>query len=216
MMEVILKREVPRLGDRGDVVRVADGFARNFLFPKELAIPATSASKKNIKEMKAAAEREAARLKGDAQKLASVLQSLNIKIVARAGESDQLFGSVTSRDIAAELEKQGYSLDRHKIFLDRPIRLVGDHEVIIHLHRDIDVKLLVKVRAEGREDEDISAKAAAAEAEVESAVVEETEVEAAEAEEAEPAEAETKPAKARGKSAKKSEGKKAKKREDEE
>jgi large subunit ribosomal protein L9 len=166
--------------------------------------------------MKAAAEREAARLKGDAQKLASVLQSLNIKIVARAGESDQLFGSVTSRDIAAELEKQGYSLDRHKIFLDRPIRLVGDHEVIIHLHRDIDVKLLVKVRAEGREDEDISAKAAAAEAEVESAVVEETEVEAAEAEEAEPAEAETKPAKARGKSAKKSEGKKAKKREDEE
>jgi large subunit ribosomal protein L9 len=216
MMEVILKREVPRLGDRGDVVRVADGFARNFLFPKELAIPATAASKKNIKEMKAAAEREAARLKGDAEKLASLLQSLTIKIVARAGESDQLFGSVTSRDIAAELEKQGYAIDRHKIFLDRPIRLVGDHDAVIHLHRDIDVKLVVKVRAEGREDEDITAKAAAAQAQAEAPAVEEPEAEAAETEEAEPAKAEAKPAKARGKSAKKSEDKKAKKDEDEE
>jgi large subunit ribosomal protein L9 len=216
MMEVILKREVPRLGDRGDVVRVAEGFARNFLFPKELAIPATSGSKKNIKEMKAAAERDAARLKGDAEKLASVLQSLNIKIVARAGDSNQLFGSVTSRDIAAELEKQGYALDRHKIFLDRPIRLVGDHEVMIHLHRDIDVKLLVKVRAEGREDEEITAKAAPVEEEVASAEVEKDKVEAAEDEEAAPAKAEAKSGKARGKSTRKSEGKKAKKEEDEE
>jgi large subunit ribosomal protein L9 len=221
-MEVILKREVARLGDRGDVVRVADGFARNYLFPKQLAIPATDASKKNIKDMKAAADREAAKMKGDAEKLASLLESLEVKIVARAGESDQLFGSVTSRDIAAELEKQGYSIDRHKIFLERPIRLVGDHDASIHLHRDIDVKLVVKVRAEGRENEDIYAKAAAAKAEADSAAALE-EGEAADAEVAEAAgpedseavETEGK-AKTKGKSPKKADSKRAKKDEDEE
>jgi large subunit ribosomal protein L9 len=215
MTEVILKREVPRLGDRGDVVRVADGFARNFLYPKQLAIPATVASKKNIKEMKASADRESARLKGDAEKLAALLQSLTIKIVGRAGESDQLFGSVTSRDIVAELEKQGYTIDRHKIFLDRPIRLVGDHDVTVHLHRDIDVKLQVKVRAEGREDEEIVAKAAVVEQEAETTEAEEEPVEAAEADE-EPAKAEAKSGKSRDKSAKKAGGKRAKKQEDEE
>jgi large subunit ribosomal protein L9 len=217
MTEVILKREVPRLGDRGDVVRVAAGFARNYLFPQQLAIPATTASKKNIKDMKASAEREAARLKGDAQKLAALLQSLTIKIVARAGESNQLFGSVTSRDIAAELEKQGYKIDRHKIFLARPIRLVGDHETTIHLHRDIDLKLLVKVRAEGRENEEIVAKTADVEAEPESVAAEEAVevVEAVASEDAEPAKAEAKSGKAGGKSTKKA-GKRSKQVEDEE
>jgi len=213
MTEVILKREVPRLGDRGDVVRVADGFARNYLFPQQLAIPATTASKKNIKDMRASAEREAARLKGDAEKLAALLQSLTIKIVGRAGESNQLFGSVTSRDIAAELEKQGYPLDRHKIFLDRPIRLVGDHDVTVHLHRDIDIKLQVKVRAEGREDEEIVAKAAVVEEEAESAAPED-EAEAAPAEAgAGAAEARSKP---RAKSAKKTAAKRAKDKDNEE
>jgi large subunit ribosomal protein L9 len=213
MMEVILKREVPRLGDRGDVVRVADGYARNFLFPKQLAIPATVASKKNVKEMKAAAERDAARLKGDAQKLAALLQALDVKIVARAGDSNQLFGSVTSRDIAAELEKQGYAVDRHKIFLDRPIRLVGDHEVSVHLHRDIDVKLLVKVRAEGREDEVMVAQEPTVEVEVESAEAEEV---SAPPVAAEAAETETKTGKGRAKSGKKTEGKKAAKKQEDE
>jgi large subunit ribosomal protein L9 len=229
-MEVILKREVPRLGDRGDVVRVADGFARNYLFPKQLAILATESSKKNIKDMKAAADREAAKMKGDAEKLAGLLESLEIKIVARAGESDQLFGSVTSRDIAAELEKQGYSIDRHKIFLERPIRLVGDHDASIHLHRDIDIKLVVKVRAEGRENEDIYAKAAAREAENAKAMEaiqpvaieggESTEAEAAEPVEAEAeagsVESDGKAGKTKGKSPKKAEGKRARKDEDEE
>ncbi|MEX2303325.1 MAG: 50S ribosomal protein L9 [Bryobacterales bacterium] len=204
-MEVILKREVPRLGDRGDVVRVADGFARNYLFPKQLAIPATTSSKKNVKDMKAAAEREAALLKGDAQKLANLLQELTIKIIARAGESDQLFGSVTSRDIAAELEKQGYSIDRHKIFLDRPIRLVGDHAVSIHLHRDIDIDLIVKVRAEGRENEEIVPKATAAEAGVEDAETGESE---GEEKAAETVEAAAEPAK-KGKSASRADRKRA-------
>lgn len=214
-MEVILKREVPRLGDRGDVVKVADGFARNYLFPKQLAILATESSKKNVKDMKAAAEREAARLKGDAETLAKVLQELTIKIIARAGDSDQLFGSVTSRDIAAELEKQGYSIDRHKIFLDRPIRLVGDHEVLIHLHRDIDIKLVVKVRAEGRENEEFVPKDTAAEAEVESVEAAKT-ADEAEAAEAETAEDQVEAAAKEGKTSKKSSRKKASKDDKEE
>ena len=154
MMEVILKQEIRKLGGKGDVVRVANGYARNFLFPKQMALPATAANKKQIEEMRAAADREAARLRGDAAKLAEQLQALTIEITARAGDSDQLFGSVTSRDIAAELETKGYTIDRHKIVLDKPIRMVGEHVVSVHLHRDVNVPLTVKVLAEGREEEE--------------------------------------------------------------
>ncbi len=156
MVEVILKQEILKLGSKGDIVRVANGFARNHLFPKQLAIPATKASRKQVDQMKASAEREAARLMGDAEKLASVLENVQIKIVARAGEADQLFGSVTSRDIATELEKQGYSVDRHHILISKPIRMVGEHDVKLHLHRDIDVPIKVNVLAEGREEESAS------------------------------------------------------------
>ncbi len=157
MVEVILTREIPRLGDRGDVVRVANGYARNHLYPKQLAIPATAASRKQVAQMKAAADREAARLKGDAEKILHLIDGLTVKIVARAGEADQLFGSVTSRDIAAELEKLGYTVDRHKILIDKPIRMVGEHQVAVHLHRDVDAKLTVQVLAEGREHEPVAA-----------------------------------------------------------
>ena len=152
MMEVILKQEIHKLGGKGDVVRVANGYARNFLFPKQMALPATAANKKQIEEMRAAADREAARLRGDAAKLAEQLQALTIEITARAGDSDQLFGSVTSRDIAAELETKGYTIDRHKIVLSKPIRMVGEHVVSVHLHRDVNVPLTVNVLAEGREE----------------------------------------------------------------
>lgn len=154
MMEVILKQEIRKLGGKGDVVRVANGYARNFLFPKQMALPATAANKKQIEEMRAAADREAARLRGDAAKLAEQLQALTIEITARAGDSDQLFGSVTSRDITAELETKGYTIDRHKIVLDNPIRMVGEHVVSVHLHRDVNVPLTVNVLAEGREEEE--------------------------------------------------------------
>ncbi|MDA1314752.1 MAG: 50S ribosomal protein L9 [Acidobacteria bacterium] len=156
MLEIILKQEVRKLGDKGDIVRVANGYARNFLFPKEMAMPATAANKKQIDEMKASADREAARLQGDARKLGELIEKLTVEITARAGDTDQLFGSVTSRDIAAYLEEQGYIIDRHKIIIKTPIRTVGEHEVAIHLHRDIEVPLTVKVRAEGRKDEDES------------------------------------------------------------
>ena len=154
MMEVILKQEIHKLGGKGDVVRVANGYARNFLFPKQMALPATAANRKQIEEMRAAADREAARLRGDAAKLAEQLEALTIEITARAGDSDQLFGSVTSRDIAAELETKGYNIDRHKIALSKPIRMVGEHVVSVHLHRDVTVALNVNVLAEGREEEE--------------------------------------------------------------
>ena len=154
MMEVILKQEIRKLGGKGDVVRVANGYARNFLFPKQMALPATSANKRQIEEMRAAADREAARLRGDASKLAEQLQAVTIEITARAGDSDQLFGSVTSRDIAAELETKGYTIDRYKIALSKPIRMVGEHVVSVHLHRDVNVALTVNVLAEGREEEE--------------------------------------------------------------
>ena len=153
MVEVILTDEVLKLGSKGDVVRVAPGYARNYLFPKQLAIPATATNKTQIDQMRTAADREAANLRGDAEKLAEVLSGLTIRIVARAGDADQLFGSVTSRDIAAEIEKLGYTVDRHKILIDRPIRMVGEHDVKVHLHRDIDLPMTVRVLAEGREHE---------------------------------------------------------------
>ncbi len=153
MLEVILKQEVRKLGDKGDIVRVANGYARNYLFPKEMAMPATAGNKRQVDEMKTSADREAARLRGDAQKLAELLGELTVEVTARAGESDQLFGSVTSRDIVAYLAEKGYTIDRHKIIIKTPIRMVGDHEVTIHLHRDVEIPLAVKVRAEGREDE---------------------------------------------------------------
>ncbi len=151
MVEVILKQEIRKLGNRGDVVRVANGYARNFLFPQQMAMPATGANKRQLEEMRAAADRESARLKGDAQKLGEIIQGLAIELTERAGESDQLFGSVTSRDIASEIEKLGYTIDRHKIVITKPIRTVGEHEVTVHLHRDIDIPLKVTVMAEGRE-----------------------------------------------------------------
>ena len=153
MVQVILTDEVLKLGSKGDVVRVAPGYARNYLFPKQLAIAATAANKTQIDQMQAAADREAANLRGDAEQLAEVLSGLTIRIVARAGDADQLFGSVTSRDIAAEIEKLGYTVDRHKILIDRPIRMVGEHDVKVHLHRDIDLPIKVRVLAEGREHE---------------------------------------------------------------
>ena len=171
MMEVILKQEIRKLGGKGDVVRVANGYARNFLFPKEMALPATAANKKQIDEMRAAADREAARLRGDAAKLAEQLQALTIEITARAGDSDQLFGSVTSRDIAAVLETKGYTIDRHKILVAKPIRMVGSHVVSVHLHRDVNVPLTVKVLAEGREEEE-TPEAAAEEGEMVEAAAE--------------------------------------------
>ena len=151
--QVILKKDVHSLGDRGDIVTVAAGYARNYLFPQSLAMPATAANKKQLEEMRAAAGREAAKLRGDASKLADSMAGLKVRIVTRAGESGQLFGSVTSRDIADDLAKQGFPIDRHKILLEKPIKVTGDYTVRIQLYKEVKQEIKLEVRADGREDE---------------------------------------------------------------
>jgi large subunit ribosomal protein L9 len=106
-MEVILKEDVPKLGHRGDVVKVATGYGRNYLLPNKLAIEASAGNKKVIEQMKAAAVRKAQKDKSDAEALAKQFEGVSVTITRRAGEHDQLFGSVTTSDIAAELEKKG-------------------------------------------------------------------------------------------------------------
>ena len=150
-MEVILKEDVPKLGYRGDVVKVAEGYGRNYLLPKKLAIEATAANKKVIEQMKAAAVRRAQRDKADAEALAKQFDGVSVAFHRRAGEHDHLFGSVTSSDIAAELEKKGFNVDRRKIQLDEPLKALGEFSVALRLHRDVTAHIKVTVEKEATE-----------------------------------------------------------------
>ncbi len=147
-MEVILKEDVPKLGNRGDVVKVAEGYGRNYLLPHKLAIEASAGNKAVIKQMKDAAVRRSAREKGDAELLAQQFEGLAIHFRRKAGEKDHLFGSVTSSEIADELAKKGITLDRRKIELQEPIKTLGEHTVEARLHRDVHVKFNVVVDKE--------------------------------------------------------------------
>jgi large subunit ribosomal protein L9 len=144
-MEVILKEDVPTLGHRGDVVKVAEGYGRNFLLPKKLAIEASAANKAVIEQMKASAVRRSAKEKGDAEALAKQFNGVSLHFTRRAGEHDHLFGSVTSSDIAAELEARGFNLDRRKIQLDEPLKNLGEFTVPIKLHRDVTTSVQVTI-----------------------------------------------------------------------
>jgi large subunit ribosomal protein L9 len=151
--EVILRKDVRKLGDRGQVVSVAGGYARNYLFPQKLAMPANAASKKQIAEMQAAADKESDTLTGEASAIAEKMKDLTVRAVARAGDSGVLFGSITARDIAALIAEKGFEIDRHQVILGSPIKEVSDTDVRVHLYKDIHVFVKVEVRAEGREDE---------------------------------------------------------------
>jgi len=158
-MEVILKQDVPKLGNAGDVVKVADGYGRNFLLPKKLAIEATAQNKAVIEQMKAAALRRAAREKGQAEEYARKFEGIVLTFVRRAGEGDHLFGSVTSSDIAQELESKGLPVERRKIELDHPIKTVGEHTVSIRLHRDVHASIKVTVQKEAEAEQPAAAEA---------------------------------------------------------
>jgi large subunit ribosomal protein L9 len=147
-MEVILKEDVTKLGSRGEVVKVAEGYGRNYLIPKKLAIEATAANRAVIEQMKASAVRRSAREKGDAQALAQQVESVTLSFTRKSGERDQLFGSVTSADIASELEHKGVQIDRRKIQLDEPLKHVGEFNVPVKLHKDITVQLKVVINKE--------------------------------------------------------------------
>jgi large subunit ribosomal protein L9 len=150
-MEVILKEDVAKLGSRGDVVKVAEGYGRNFLLPRKLAIKATAGNKAVIEQMKAAAVRRSAKEKAQAEELAKQFDGLSVEFKRRSGEHDQLFGSVTSGDIAEALEKKGFSVDRRKVQLHEPLRTLGEFTVPIKLHKDVTTHLKVLIEKEAAE-----------------------------------------------------------------
>ena len=147
-MEVILKQDVDKLGHQGDVVKVAEGYGRNYLLPKKLAIEATAANKSVIAQMKAASLRRIASEKSDAEALAKQFEGVTVTFTRRSGENNQLFGSVTTSDIAQELEGKGFKLDRRKLSLAEPIKTTGDFKVAVRLHRDVTVQVPVHVAKE--------------------------------------------------------------------
>ena len=144
-MEVILREDVEKLGGRGQVVKVASGYARNFLLPNRMAVAATDSNKKIVEQERQAHLRREAKDQSDAADLGKLLESVSITISQKAGENDQLFGSVTAKDIADSLEKQGYTIERRKIQLDEPIKTLGDHQVPVRLHRDVTTNITVHV-----------------------------------------------------------------------
>jgi large subunit ribosomal protein L9 len=144
-MEVILREEIEKLGRRGDVVKVAAGYARNYLLPKRLAVAANESNKKIVEQEKQAYLRRESKEIGDANDLAKMMGSVEVTIAQKAGENDQLFGSVTAQDIVAALEKAGYTIDRKKVNLAEPIKALGDYKVTVKLHREVSVELPVHV-----------------------------------------------------------------------
>lgn len=150
-MEVILKEDVPKLGHRGDVIKVAEGYGRNYLLPRKLAIEATPANKAVIEQMKQAAVRRSAVEKADSEALAKQLDGVSLAFQRKAGEKDHLFGSVTSSDIAEALEHKGFNIDRRKIQLHEPLKSIGEFEVPIRLHHDVTSKVKVTVEKETAE-----------------------------------------------------------------
>ena len=147
-MEVILREDIDKLGARGQVVKVSPGYARNFLLPRKLAVAATESNKKIIEQERQAHLRKEAKVAGEAAELAKMMAGVVVTIRQKAGEHDQLFGSVTAQDIADALAKQGYSIERKKIQLDEPIKQIGEHKVPLRLHREVSVEITVQVEKE--------------------------------------------------------------------
>lgn len=147
-MEVILREDIEKLGNRGQVVKVAPGYARNFLLPKRLAVAATDANKKIVEQERQAHLRKEAKLQSEAQDLANLMHGVSVTIAQKAGENDQLFGSVTSKDVADALAVKGYTVDRRKVHLDEPIKQLGEYKVPVKLHKDVTAEITVVVSKE--------------------------------------------------------------------
>ena len=148
-MEVILREHVDNLGRRGEIVKVADGYARNYLLPRKLALLATAGNKKHIERERKIFEAREAEEKSQAEAIAARLSSVDIAITRRVGDTEQLYGSVTAVDIADYLKTQGFEIDRRKLILPEPIKAIGEHTVPLKLHREVTVPLKVRVVKEG-------------------------------------------------------------------
>jgi large subunit ribosomal protein L9 len=153
-MEIILKEDVPKLGSRGDVVKVAEGYGRNYLLPRKLAIEASAANKAVIEQMKASTVRRGVKEKSDAELLAKQFDGVSLNFTRRSGENDQLFGSVTPADIAHELEHRGFNIDRRKIQIEEPLKALGEFTVPIKLHREVTTIIKVIIAKEVVEGEE--------------------------------------------------------------
>lgn len=157
-MEVILLENIDKLGSRGQMVKVADGYGRNFLLPKKLAVAATPQNRKWVEQQRVRFLKLEAKEKADAADLSTLLQDVTVALVRKAGEKGNLFGSVTSMDIADKLVAQGYHIDKRKITLATPIKVLGEYQVAVKLHRDVTASLKVQVEP----DEESKAKIQAA------------------------------------------------------
>jgi len=144
-MEVILREHVEHLGRRGDVVKVAEGYARNYLLPRKLALAVTDNNKRQIDREKKLAEARDMEEKAAAEAIAARLTQLDVEIARRVGEHDTLYGSVTSQDIAQALKDKGFDIDKRKISLAEPLKAIGESTVPVKIHRDVTVQLRVKV-----------------------------------------------------------------------
>jgi large subunit ribosomal protein L9 len=148
-MEVILLENIEKLGSRGQVVKVADGYGRNYLLPKRLAVAATLQNRKLMEHQRVRFLKLEAKEKGDAKDLATLLQGVSVTLTRKSGEKGTLFGSVTAIDIAEKLAVQGYNIDRRKIALDSPLKVLGEYDVPIKLHREVTASIKVRVESEG-------------------------------------------------------------------
>ena len=144
-MEVILREDIDKLGSRGQLVKVTAGYARNFLLPRRMAVAATEANKKIVEQERQSHLRKEAKAQGEAADLAKLMSSVELTIAQKAGENDQLFGSVTANDVAVALEKAGYTIERRKVHLDEPIKTLGDFKVAVRLHKEVSIDIPVHV-----------------------------------------------------------------------
>jgi len=147
-MQLILREDIEKLGSRGQIVKVAAGYARNYLLPKKLAVVATESNKKIVDQERDAHLRREAKLSSEAADLAKLLSAITVTIKQKAGEEGHLFGSVNSKDIAEALELQNFTIDRRKIQLDDPIKQVGEYKIPVKLHKDVMAEVTVNVAAE--------------------------------------------------------------------
>jgi len=147
-MEDILLHDVEKLGNRGQIVNVADGYGRNFLLPKKLAVKATSQNRKWVEQQRVQFVKQSAKEQSEAEELAKLLAEVTLSYSRKAGEQGTLFGSVTAMDVAEGLTAKGFNIDRRKIQLDPPLKLVGEYDVHIKLHREVTATIKVKVESE--------------------------------------------------------------------
>src|SRR5579863_2026243 len=166
-MEVILIENVDKLGIRGQLVKVADGYGRNYLLPKKMAVAATPSNKRWVEQQRIRFLKLEAKEKGEAEDLSQLLEGVSLTFVRKSGEQGTLFGSVTAMDVSEGLAAQGYQIDRRKIQLVNPLKIVGEYDVTIRLHRSVTATIKVKVEAEGAAEAAAKAAAEAAQASAE-------------------------------------------------